>query len=108
MSVPALIADRVVVAGDCWEWQGSILRSGYAVFRHTTAHRWVYEQLVGSLSVTPRENLMRGQTITATKAAQTHCVHGHEFDEANTRVRANGTRQCRACDREAHRRKKGC
>lgn len=28
---------------------------------------------------------------------QTHCKHGHEFNVANTIVRANGTRKCRAC-----------
>lgn len=34
------------------------------------------------------------------KAQQTHCVHGHPFDEANTYVRPNGTRACRICKRE--------
>ena len=31
------------------------------------------------------------------KREQTHCIHGHEFTLRNTRIRANGTRQCRAC-----------
>lgn len=30
----------------------------------------------------------------------THCLRGHPFDEANTYVRANGHRICRACSRE--------
>lgn len=40
------------------------------------------------------------------KAAQTHCIHGHLFDEANTKIRSNGTRECRQCSsrRSAHRR----
>lgn len=31
----------------------------------------------------------------------THCPHGHLFDEANTHVRENGSRLCRACIRES-------
>jgi hypothetical protein len=31
------------------------------------------------------------------KAQQTHCVHGHPFDDKNTVRRRNGTRGCRAC-----------
>ena len=46
-----------------------------------------------------------GQRVTrtdaSTRANQTHCKHGHPFDEANTRIRANGARQCRACARRA-------
>jgi hypothetical protein len=30
--------------------------------------------------------------------AQTHCKHGHLFDEANTYRKKNGGRQCRKCD----------
>lgn len=30
---------------------------------------------------------------------QTHCSRGHEFDVTNTKIRANGTRCCRACSR---------
>jgi hypothetical protein len=32
---------------------------------------------------------------------QTHCLRGHPFDEANTYLRSNGKRNCRACAREA-------
>lgn len=31
----------------------------------------------------------------------THCPRGHAYDDANTYVRAEGWRQCRACNREA-------
>jgi hypothetical protein len=47
---------------------------------------------------TRQENLLSGKTVPAARAAQTHCVHGHEFTEANTRIRKNGTRKCRKCD----------
>ena len=39
-------------------------------------------------------------------AAITHCKHGHAFDEANTKHRADGSRKCRACARDYARRKR--
>ena len=39
----------------------------------------------------------RGGGAPIKRRAQTHCIHGHEFDEANTYVRPNGTRACRTC-----------
>lgn len=33
------------------------------------------------------------------KAAQTHCIHGHEFTAANTFFKSNGTRACIECGR---------
>ena len=32
--------------------------------------------------------------------AKTHCKRGHEFTEANTYVKGNGTRMCRACHKD--------
>jgi len=29
---------------------------------------------------------------------KTHCIHGHEFTKKNTYYRADGKRQCKACD----------
>ena len=34
------------------------------------------------------------------KAQQTYCKHGHEFTPSNTKIRSNGTRQCRVCRRD--------
>lgn len=50
-------------------------------------------------AVTCRENLMRGNTLTAAEAAQTHCKRGHLFDEVNTYRRADrpNSRGCRIC-----------
>lgn len=107
----------------CWEWLAS-RSDGYGRVtwqgRQRPAHRVVYELLVGPIPaglqidhlcrnrgcvnpahlepVTQRENLMRGETIPARHAAQTHCGRGHIFDEANTYVRKDGRRSCRACD----------
>jgi len=49
--------------------------------------------------VTCRENLLRGDTLTAAEASAAHCKRGHPFDEANTYLRADrpGVRGCRAC-----------
>lgn len=52
--------------------------------------------------VTRQVNVLRGQTVTAANAIKTHCIHGHPFDESNTRIkkRPNGkqSRNCKACD----------
>lgn len=37
---------------------------------------------------------------------KTHCPAGHPYDEANTRILANGTRLCKACRRARRRAKK--
>jgi hypothetical protein len=58
-------------------------------------------------AVTQRENLLRGQTVNAAAVAQTHCIHGHSFNEANT-YRPPGQpnkRMCRACAAERQARK---
>ena len=49
--------------------------------------------------VTARENTRRGISVPGVNSRKTHCIRGHSFSEANTRLRANGSRQCRTCDR---------
>lgn len=36
-------------------------------------------------------------------ADRTHCGKGHPWDEANTRRKVGGGRECRACQRESQR-----
>ncbi len=50
-------------------------------------------------AVTTRENLLRGNTFQAANAQKTHCLHGHPFDRANTKVDPSGKRRCRICQR---------
>ena len=58
--------------------------------------------------VTRGENNHRGRSPVVAQALETHCVNGHEWTPANTRIRREGTRVCRAChrDRESARRRK--
>ena len=47
--------------------------------------------------VTSSENVRRGTSLPAVNARKTHCKRGHPFDEANTMIDCNGSRQCRVC-----------
>lgn len=50
-------------------------------------------------AVPQRINNLRSESPSARHARQTHCVHGHPFDIANTRIDRHGARRCRACER---------
>jgi hypothetical protein len=112
-------------ATPCWIWQRGIKRDGYPKDwdgkRSVQAHRYYYEMHVGPIPeglvidhlcrvrtcvnpehlepVTHAENMRRSGP-----AQKTHCVNGHEFNEANTYIRPSGGRQCRACAVAATRR----
>ena len=96
----------------CWVWQGSVnrLRGGYGNVwwkgRMRRVHRIVYLLLKGCLPpnldhlcrnvrcvnphhldpVTRGENVLRGEGFMAQRKRQTHCKHGHPFDEKNTYI----------------------
>lgn len=88
------------------------------------AHRWSHEYFIGPIpegltvdhvkargctstlcvnpdhleAVTQRENNLRGDTVAAICARQTHCIHGHPFDEENTfYIPFKNGRQKRGC-----------
>lgn len=112
----------------CWEWTGARMHNGYGQLVvggiRYAVHRYVYEQLVGPIPegldldhlcrnracvnpihlepVTRGENLRRGY-LAEPRSAKTHCIRGHAFDAANTRISKAGKRQCRSCDRSRKR-----
>jgi len=110
----------------CWPWQGP-LRNGYGYIhlsrdKKVAAHRWTYELFVGPIPegltldhlcrnrscvkpthlepVTNRVNILRGESLSARRARQTHCKRGHPFTAENTTTDAKGRRICRACRKE--------
>ncbi len=116
-----------VAPNGCWLWTGA-LNSGYGVVwdgaKVQRAHRVSYELFRGPLPVgthgdhlcrTPRcvnpwhldpvskkENTLRGNSLAAQHARQTHCIHGHEFTPENTRIYSCAgqpfMRICRQCN----------
>lgn len=116
--------------GNCWLWIGSLDPQGYGHFwsgdrtpagnpKFIYAHIFAFGQSVPQgmevshlceieaccrkphlQMMTHRENVRYGHGVMARKAAQTHCIHGHPFDDANTMIDPNSTRHCRQCGRE--------
>lgn len=115
----------------CWLWTGTMRGNGTGYgcisVKHelVAAHRASYEAFKGPIpeglhidhlcrvrccvnpdhleAVTPRVNVLRGDTVVAANAAKTHCRHGHPFDADNTYVH-QGQRACRECQRANGRR----
>lgn len=102
----------------CWPWTAYVARNGYGWFgigtKTTTAHRVAYELCVGPLEpgmevhhrCRTRACMNPAHLVPLTKAdhaaigpktEQSHCIHGHAFDAANTYITPAGHRQCRAC-----------
>lgn len=107
----------------CWIWTRSQVTNGYGAFWDggaITAHRWAYLHFIAPIPeglqidhlcrvrlccnpqhlepVTPAENVLRGDGLSAVNARKTECKRGHEFTEANTYIGAKGDRSCRACN----------
>lgn len=125
-----------VAENGCWEWTAALKDNGYAAFqvmRNTEilcryGHRFSHEAFIGPIpdglqidhlcrnrrcvnpehleAVTCRVNLLRGETVTARRAAVTHCPKGHAYDADNTYTRpGRGGRDCKICRRLRKRKK---
>lgn len=110
----------------CWISNRAAHSNGYTKLGHLgrtwLTHRFAYTVFVGPIPermqidhlckvraccnpahlepVTCRENLLRGDTLTAAEVAMTGCIHGHDFTSENTRTTSSGKRACRTCDAE--------
>lgn len=50
-----------------------------------------------------RDRVERGRNGARPQPKKEHCLRGHPFDAANTRLRKNGVQICRTCHRERER-----
>jgi hypothetical protein len=116
----------------CWFWVGYTDRKGYGITsfrgRQIRVHRLLWIELVGLPPefplqpdhlctqescarpdhlewVTPRVNILRGDTIAARNAAKTRCKRDHPLTGpgADVYMTSTGSRRCRPCQRTAHR-----
>lgn len=114
-----------IAESGCWLWKGALVNGrglSYGQFYNGTkselAHRFSYRKTIGEIPVgltidhlcrntrcvnpkhlevvTNRENIMRGEGVTARNARKTHCNKGHEFTPENTIYGVND-RECRTC-----------
>ena len=120
----------------CWIWLGRRIQSRgtgeYGGFnadgRDVLAHRFAYEFYVGEIpdgqeidhlcrltvcvnpahleAVTHTTNLARGKTSATVAIRDGRCVHGHLYDEENTKRDVDGHRYCRLCRRDGARRRR--
>lgn len=122
--LPTRFWDKVFAAPNgCWLWTGCAVK-GYGQFsfrKNEGSHRIAYRELAGPIpegyqidhlcrtplcvnpahleAVTPRENTLRSEAVSAKLARQTHCKRGHPFDEKNTWLRRRGGNVERTCKR---------
>lgn len=99
----------------CWLWTGHTKHGyGYVTVNRKSyrAHRYIYEQLIGSISearnlhhacgnrscVNPEhlQPIDKSEHAAMSNNTKTHCPSGHEYTEENTGI-YNGKRYCRSC-----------
>lgn len=120
---------HVQLKSSCWIFPLGGNGRGYSQVRwhgkKVYAHRLLFEALVNKIPhgmtidhlcrrrncanpahlevVTMRENVLRGDGLSALNAKKTCCKRGHPFTAANTRRVVHGARACRVCQRTSQR-----
>jgi len=113
---------------DCWIWPRTVVdHSGHGMLRGRSAHCIIFEAVCGPIPdgcqlhhecenplcvnpfhltpKSPRDHVIEHErTLAGIRFRQTHCVHGHAFDAANTYIDKKGQRHCRRCNRERQKR----
>lgn len=117
----------------CWEWNGYLDKDGYGRVNLQgetyQAHRWMYEQNHGPISVvmhchhtclkkhcvnpahleilTPKEHFntyVHKESTHRRRLPKTHCLRGHEYNVKNTYWEKGYIKHCRICQCERQRR----
>lgn len=115
--------NKVKKTESCWLWTAAKTR-GYGSFfpcmgTHIYAHRFSYELIKGKIpkgltidhlcrvincvnpahleAVTLRENVLRGNSLSARRSRQTHCIRGHKLDSENVYTTKRRQRHCKKC-----------
>jgi hypothetical protein len=130
-----LVKTKIDTSTGCLEWTAVTNETqGYGRFRYNNkmwlAHRFAYEAFISEVPdglnvlhkcdntrcVAPHHLFVGTQSenmkdcsqknrLNSANANKTHCPKGHPYNEQNTRIATNGSRQCRVCDRENKRSK---
>lgn len=123
-SLEDFIVDNIIMTESCWIWTGLKHSAGYGCFGWNNkllySHRVSYEIYRGKIPknteldhlcrnriccnpyhlelVTHKENVLRGESLSAKNKKKTHCKHGHKFTKENTYVRPDRKgRNCLIC-----------
>jgi len=113
-----------ILDNGCWNWTGHVNAAGYGKlcidYKMRRAHRVTYELFKGAIpsglvidhlcrnrkcvnpdhleAVPLKENVLRGEGLSALNSRKTVCVRGHMLSEDNVyRLRGKTTRICKTC-----------